>query len=402
MVDNRQRAQAQRARNFQKDREQSQENQTATETVVIAEEKSTDEQNKQAIDPDVTALEKVRRDLKYPLTISSNYPARIIFKAIEVEGVNIGEKIGDSFSSLAKKFTNFFSSEAEAVEGATTSISDGKVEKGTKQRLEELEQAGNDFSQSFDNISASNLVIGTVTLPLQRDLRFSDTAQYETANLGVLGGALEQGIQGRNAFAGITQNNQLVQTASAIAASAVAKGVGEAAGAAIGATVARGPGAVLGVAALGGAFDGLSPAVRSATRIATAPNQRTLFQQVNIRSFAFTFKMIANNQREAEEIKSIVKFFRQELYPEKIPLGETGVPLGYKFPNMFEIEIKSFDFERTPAFKIQRCYLRDVQTSFNPTATGMHDDGSFVEVDISLAFQEIVALDKAKVRDGEY
>jgi len=401
MVDNRKRAQAQRARNFQKDREQSQENQTATETVVIAEEKSTDEQNKQAIDPDVTALEKVRRDLKYPLTISSNYPARIIFKAIEVEGVNIGEKIGDSFSSLAKKFTNFFSSEAEAVEGATTSISDGKVEAGTKQRLEELEQAGNDFSQSFDNVSASNLVVGTVTLPLQRDLRFSDNAQYETANLGVLGGALEQGIQGRNAFAGITQNNQLVQTASAIAASAVAKGVGEAAGAAIGATVARGPGAVLGVAALGGAFEGLSPAVRSATRIATAPNQRTLFQQVNIRNFAFTFKMVANNQREAEEIKSIVQFFRQELYPEKIPLGETGVPLGYKFPNMFEIEIKN-RLDRNPAFKIQRCYLRDVQTSFNPTATGMHDDGSFVEVDISLAFQEIVALDKAKVRDGEY
>lgn len=401
MVDNRQRAQAQRARNFQKDREQSQENQTAVETVVIAEEKSTDEQNKQAIDPDITALEKVRRDLKYPLTISSNYPARIIFKAIEVEGVNIGEKIGDSFSSLAKKFTNFFSSEAEAVEGATTSISDGKVEAGTKQRLEELEQAGNDFSQSFDNVSASNLVVGTVTLPLQRDLRFSDNAQYETANLGVLGGALEQGIQGRNAFAGITQNNQLVQTASAIAASAVAKGVGEAAGAAIGATVARGPGAVLGVAALGGAFEGLSPAVRSATRIATAPNQRTLFQQVNIRSFAFTFKMIANNQREAEEIKSIVQFFRQELYPEKIPLGETGVPLGYKFPNMFEIEIKN-RLDQNPAFKIQRCYLRDVQTSFNPTATGMHDDGSFVEVDISLAFQEIVALDKAKVRDGKY
>ena len=401
MVDNRQRAQAQRARNFQKDREQSQENQTAVETVVIAEEKSTDEQNKQAIDPDVTALEKVRRDLKYPLTISSNYPARIIFKAIEVEGVNIGEKIGDSFSSLAKKFTNFFSSEAEAVEGATTSISDGKVEAGTKQRLEELEQAGNDFSQSFDNVSASNLVVGTVTLPLQRDLRFSDNAQYETANLGVLGGALEQGIQGRNAFAGITQNNQLVQTASAIAASAVAKGVGEAAGAAIGVTVARGPGAVLGVAALGGAFEGLSPAVRSATRIATAPNQRTLFQQVNIRSFAFTFKMIANNQREAEEIKSIVQFFRQELYPEKIPLGETGVPLGYKFPNMFEIEIKN-RLDQNPAFKIQRCYLRDVQTSFNPTATGMHDDGSFVEVDISLAFQEIVALDKAKVRDGKY
>jgi hypothetical protein len=75
------------------------------------------------------------------------------------------------------------------------------------------------------------------------------------------------------------------------------------------------------------------------------------------------------------------------------------VPLGYKFPNMFEIDIKN-RFGENPAFKIQRCYLRDIQTSFNATAAGMHTDGQFIEVDISLSFQEIVALDKAKVREG--
>lgn len=383
---------------------------TAVEEVVVAEQTLPDDQNDEATNPSTEQVEKAR-NLRYPLTISNNYPARIVFRAIKVEGVDIAKKIGDNFEtvrddfrSLLKKGVTLLPGGGEVLsnlgfaEETTASVSDSKVTENEKSEIIKADKQGRAAFQSYENGQGGE-VVGTVTLPLQRDLRFSDNAQYETANLGVLGAGLEQGLRGGNPFEGVTRNGQLLQASSAIAAAAVAKGVGEAAGAAVGALTAGGPGAVLGASALGGAFDGLSPAVRSATRIATAPNQRTLFQQVNIRSFAFTFKMIANNRQEAEEIKNIVKFFRQELYPEKIPLGETGVPLAYKFPNMFEIDVRNAQ-GNNPAFKIQRCYLRDIQTAFNSTATGMHDDGSFIEVDISLAFQEIVALDKQKIRDG--
>jgi hypothetical protein len=109
--------------------------------------------------------------------------------------------------------------------------------------------------------------------------------------------------------------------------------------------------------------------------------------------------MIARNKREATTIKNIVKFFRQEMYPEVIPLGSSGVPLAYKFPNVFEIDIRNANNEN-PGFKIQRCYLRDVQTSFNSTAAGMFEDGQFIEVDVTLSFVEITALDKAKIKQG--
>jgi len=102
-----------------------------------------------------------------------------------------------------------------------------------------------------------------------------------------------------------------------------------------------------------------------------------------------------------EQIRNIVKFFREELYPEKISLGETGVPLGYEFPNMFEIDVVNKDGSN-PAFNIQRCYLRDVTTSFNGASSGMYYDGNFIEVDISLRFQEAVALDKEKVKNRGY
>ena len=109
--------------------------------------------------------------------------------------------------------------------------------------------------------------------------------------------------------------------------------------------------------------------------------------------------MIANSPEEARAIKNIVQMFREELYPEKVPIGNSGVPLAYKYPNVFEIEVKNRQ-GGNPGFKIQRCYLQKVDTTFNETADGMFNDGSFIEVGIALGFTEIVALDKDKVRQG--
>jgi len=391
MNENRIRAQAQRDRLF--GNKANDQTNTSPEEVTVAESTATDEQNEEATNPSQEALEEAR-NYRYPLTLSRSYPARIIFRAIKIDGIDLAGKIGDTFKSLASKISNTITN---AIEDTTASVADDKVQPETKQEIAEVENQAKQKFQSFEDKQVG-IKVGEVTLPLQRDLRFSDNAQYETANLGTVGGALEGALQGRNPFAGFNQNGQFASTASALAAAAIAKGGGEVVGAAIGSSFGT-AGAVVGASALGGTLEGLSPGVRSATRIATAPNQRTLFQQVQIRSFAFTFKMVATSAEEAREIKNIVRFFRQELYPEKIPLGESGVPLGYKFPNMFEIEIRN-RFDENPSFKIQRCYLRDVQTSFNSTASGMYDDGSFIEVDISLAFQEIVALDKAKVREG--
>jgi hypothetical protein len=382
----------------------SEEPNTATEEVVIAEEKSTQDVNQEAADPSEESQEE-SRDFKYPLTLSKSFPATIKFTAIKTEGVDIAEKIGEGFGEIIDAVIDGVQSVGETVREVAAGVSEGgasglaAVARATKARVEtekgEAQQAS--YFQTYENKGGGERV-GSVKLPLQRDLRYSDLAQYETANLGLAGGALEGAMQGQNPFAGVTSNGQLLSTASALAASAIAKSAGELLGSAVGSSFG-GAGAVVGAAALGDTLGGLSPAVRSATRIASAPNQRTLFQQVGIRSFAFTFKMVANSHEEALEVRNIVKFFRQELYPEKIPLGDSGVPLAYKFPNMFEIDIKN-NYGENPAFKIQRCYLRDVQTSFNSTGTGMHWDGNFVEVDISLAFQEIVTLDKEKIRGG--
>ena len=335
------------------------------------------------------------RKFRYPLSMpisGKGYPGTITFKSIHIEpSLDVAASIGSSFDKASR-----------LIQGEdTTSAEDLASKEISNQLLDERRRtSGIDKSStvSYENHS-SGVVVGKVILPLQRDLRFNDQVAYETANLGVIGAGLESALQGKNPFEGATNGDgTFTSAASALAAQAVAK----ASGVGVGAFVGKLAGGTLGGAVLGaGATEGLGDAVKSSTRIASAPNQRTLFKEVQLRQFAFTFKLIANSELEAEEIKQIVKFFRQELYPEKLVVGDNKIPFAYKFPNVFQIDIKN-QYGLNPASKIQRCYLRDVQTVYNSTGAGLHTDGSFVEVDISLSFQEISALDKNMIKNEDY
>ena len=389
---------------------------TKDEEVVLADETASDEQNKT---PDnVESVENTKRIFKYPLSIGKNYPARIIFRVFEVDGDNVFEKAGIGIEKIWDQLKGGLAEAVglddpgalgqETVANETVTTEEGiKILKDSETKQTQV--------QSYVNKGVGN-EIGTVTLPLQRPLRYADVAEYEGASLGVIGGLANDVANGNNPFEGISSNGKLASTASSLAAQIVARNLGGLTGAVGGAALGGLAGAAAGgVGGIGGAVIGgvvgsnlgsnlgedLGGAAKAATRISSAPNFRTLFSHAQIRNFSFDFKMIATSKEESVAINNIIKLFRQELYPEKIPFGSTGLPFAYKFPNVFEIEVKNKN-DNTMGFKFQRCYLRNVQTVFNETATGVYDDGNFIEVSITLDFMEIVALDKQKVRDEDY
>jgi len=355
-------------------------------------EKADDSENAEASGSSQADKDKAR-DLFYPLSMSKNFPARIIFKVIKIEGENILDAVG---------ITKVINSNNDSLTSVTTqSVADESTSSQDKKQIIEDSKKKQKELVSYENNSGGENY-GKITLPLPKGLAYNDAVSYQGADLGILGGAAEDALLGRNPFAGATTaNGELVKAASAIAGQVVAANAGSIAGASlgllpkIGGGVAGAAGAVLGSNLTGN----LGAAVSSASRVASAPNTRTLFEKASIRNFAFNFKMIANSPEEARAIKSIVQMFREELYPEKVPIGNSGVPLAYKYPNVFEIEVKNRQ-GGNPGFKIQRCYLQKVDTTFNETADGMFNDGSFIEVGIALGFTEIVALDKDKVRQG--
>jgi len=343
-----------------------------------------------AENPSMFEEDKSRR-FKYPLSMPTSgkgYPGTILFTAIKIDGIDLSKEMKGLYNRLTRK-----------------PVLDSEVSESEQDMTPaQLQEQRNNLSglsnqlQSYEN-TQSGEDVGSVLLPLQRDLRFSDNVVYESPAIGALGAGLSGAIGGKNPFEGATKGDGSFSTAaSALAAQAVAK----ASGAGVGALIGKLAGGALGGAVLGaGATEGLGDAVKNATRIASAPNQRTLFKEVQIRQFAFAFKLIANSAAEAEEIKSIVKFFRQELYPEMLTFGDNKIPIAYKFPNVFSIDVKN-QLGGNAASKIQRCYLRDVQTSYNATGNGLLQDGNFIEVDIALSFQEVKALDKLMVAREDF
>ena len=143
----------------------------------------------------------------------------------------------------------------------------------------------------------------------------------------------------------------------------------------------------------------LAAAAQIGLQVKINPNQRTLFSGVTIRPFTFQYDFIATSRAEAEQVNKIIRFFRTELYPSTFGQSETSIPLGYKFPNLFEVKFRWGASEMNVPQPLL-CYLRDVQTTYNPGSMTFHADGNATHIQMTLLFQEFRALTKEDIEKG--
>ena len=263
-----------------------------------------------------------------------------------------------------------------------------------QQQVEKLAQIADDSKKTKEALGktlqgikyelSKSAPVVDIYMPLQ--VVFNDMMQYDTTNLGVIGGAAfeafsQGGVNLSSAMQGLLNGlsdvfgflkGGLEGDAGRLAAIRAAKFVPS---------------------------SGFQTAVSLAVQRTLNPNTRALFKGVNLREFTFTFKMIANSRSEAAEVEKIVHHFRREAYPESIDIQ--GFPVGFKFPNVFSIQFTHRGQEsRLP--RIERCFLRNVQTSYNSTSAAYHSDGQPNEVDITLNFVEIRTLSKKDIDEGGY
>ncbi len=341
-----------------------------------------------AEDPSLESRDRAR-DLRYPLNAGfETAPGRIIFTAFKVEPFfSLGEEVDTSarskYMSKAKKKLAEIKSKADKklAEARETEAEVGIIKQALK---------------SYENVSEGT-PMGSVMFPLSRGLKYTDGVQYNVVDVGLLGAAGDMGEASMS-------DGRLSGAAKSLSMNAMAKALPPIASAAVGGALGKlggglGGGALLGAVAGGNASAQTGAIAQSATRVATAPNERTLFERVKMRNFAFGFTMIARDGDESREIKEILKFFRSEVYPEAITVGTT--PFAYEFPNVFQIDIKNKDGSN-PGFNIQRCYLESVDTTFNGTSSGMYEGKEFIEVQVQLSFREISAMHKGKVVKGGF
>jgi len=346
----------------------------------------------------------------YPLENQQDYLGKMTFTPIDEKPVEIPESIGNlvdlgkdaiewGYDAVLKRTTDYFNKlTGKDVDGpAASQLGESRSHEGAVAKL------GSDVTKAFKGngeIKASTafdenqltLSKTKISLYLPRAIQIQDTVSYDNAfQLGLIGGAVEAGMQ-KEGGAG------LVGTVAGVASSQ-AKAVGSLLGGDTSGMSRDAAGIIAGrVAAQVPMFgDAVAGAVRSATRLTTNPNTRAIFKDVPIRNFSFAFQLVPTSRAEARMIEKIIKTFRTELYPEALNAG--NVAIGYRFPNRFLIKVK-YNNADIKGIRFLPVYMQSFNATYNAATGGMHNDGRFASVDISMAFTETRAIAKADIAGG--
>lgn len=116
------------------------------------------------------------------------------------------------------------------------------------------------------------------------------------------------------------------------------------------------------------------------------PNMELLFNGVKLRTFKFSFKLTPRDEIEAEQIRLIIRAFKENMAP-KIQQAESTF---LETPSMFELTYKK-GIDRHPFLnKFKQCALTDM--SVNYTSEGVYatyEGGTPVSMILELGFKEL-------------
>ena len=208
-----------------------------------------------------------------------------------------------------------------------------------------------------------------------------DGASYGTMDLGMLGAAADKFESNKAAGQSTGEALGNITTQSDIVAALQAK-----------------------AGNMGGSIGGALGKAAFKQGVAANPYTVTNFQGVQQRTFGFTFKLVAQSESEALEIKAIENTFRKFLYPK---LAKS--PILFKYPPYWQIEFLKGDKPNTHLPFINLCFLESMNATYNSSTNVFHPDGSPVEVDIQLTYKEAKNLtredlykDVDSYQDAEY
>jgi len=325
--------------------------------------------------------------ISYPENQSEQFLGKIRFAVHKATPISLNaEKINATPIADRYQSNENLQTLGEAITGANINQNQ-QLDPSIRQQIEgQQTQTINDVSEILQGISyklSRSAPIVDMYIPLS--LTYNDGAQYENANLNVIGSGTLEGMQqgggifesaynalaeGVSSVFGYLMNPDLQGEAARLAALRASRVIPNA---------------------------GFQAAVSIGVQRTMNPNTRALFKGVNLREFSFNFKMIANSQREAIMIERIVNHFRTELYPNVI--DALNVPVAYEMPNAFSIQFTHKGAEAKMP-KLEYCFLRNVQTVYNATGAAFHPDGRPNEVDMTLNFVEMRTLNKKDIMAG--
>jgi hypothetical protein len=329
---------------------------------------------------------------EFPLEQKDRYGTCIVFRLKSVRGASVDG------SSHLENLLKGYSPEMSALRKESTNLNErltlGKGTDKDRKRIKEIKKEVTALRQEEVKKETEAEIKYTertvdyrginIKLYLPISLQQNDTFNIATPELGQLGASMEGIMSGGKGVFGAL-GGAIDKGFSSIIDLVTGQLAGDA--------------ARLGSAQLAGKIPVVGSEIGQAAQISGAvavnPNVRSAFRGVALREFSFTFKFIARSQKEAEQVEKIIKYFRVYSYPESIEAG--GISAGYRYPDMFEIDVRHEPTKKRVGTKIQDCFLRSISTNYNPSSMSFHSDGRPVEIDLSLNFIEERTLSRKNI-----
>lgn len=241
----------------------------------------------------------------------------------------------------------------------------------------------------------------TITLPLPVNLVDGRSVNYNTPNLGIVG-AMGAGQQNPTQVYNDIKN--ALTTYGGDAASKVGSQVtdlvknmynegdwkgGLATAATLSAASQLGMVGGLGAGVLAAQY---AQGYGYANGIAYNPRMAVLFDNVNFREFDFSYRLIARNPTESEQITNIVRAFQYHMAPSY--LSGLTTKSAFQYPNEFQIEFA--ETIRPHLFEFKPCVLTNVNVTYNQENGPSFFKGTEapVVVDLTLHFKETKIITK--------
>ena len=115
------------------------------------------------------------------------------------------------------------------------------------------------------------------------------------------------------------------------------------------------------------------------------PNLELLFSAPTLRPFNFTFKLASRSETESKIIRSIIRFFKQGMSPQRSQSN-----LFLKAPYTFQIQYLHKNKEHKFLNKFKECALQSFGVSYTPEGQyATFNDGAMVSYQITMQLQEL-------------
>jgi len=133
------------------------------------------------------------------------------------------------------------------------------------------------------------------------------------------------------------------------------------------------------------------------TRTKTNPFREVLFESVGYRAFAFKYRFFPKNKSESQKIYNIINTLKIHMHPEL-----SGGKLFYLYPSEFDIQYYYKDEENNYLNRFARCALTDLNVEYGGEQFATFEDGSPVEIGLSLTFQELEQMTSEGIETHGY